>query len=341
MQPVSKWRMFPKFLKAYGYEWTRTHSKRWWLRNFKRFMSIFFTQFALGERLIDEVKKSCCDEDLTFYSYWFSASSLCLSILHHRGLIEGYSARAHALDCYHEAWGLLNERTQVLPFRHYKQRHVSHLYPISQHGKLFLEESIECQGKVEVAYLGVASGMSNPNAQEASTITVVTCSGVDDNKRIHLLGQALHVLDQPIRWVHFGDGPLRELVYQSVEGSQVKLDYRGQTINAQIRRFYEEEHVDLFINVSQVEGLPVTIMEALAHGIPVVATAVNGSPETIHHGQHGWLIPVQFTPQQLAQELKLALNTLRSADARAKARQHFERNFQARVNYKNFASRLK
>lgn len=49
--------------------------------------------------------------------------------------------------------------------------------------------------------------------------------------------------------------------------------------------------LDIFILSSQWEGLPNTILEAMAAGVPVVATTVGGVPEVITHPQNGWLIP--------------------------------------------------
>jgi glycosyltransferase involved in cell wall biosynthesis len=48
---------------------------------------------------------------------------------------------------------------------------------------------------------------------------------------------------------------------------------------------------DLFVLASLFEGLPVSLMEALALGVPVVATAVGGVPELITEGEEGLLVP--------------------------------------------------
>jgi colanic acid/amylovoran biosynthesis glycosyltransferase len=48
-----------------------------------------------------------------------------------------------------------------------------------------------------------------------------------------------------------------------------------------VLRFYDENRVDAFVNLSTSEGLPVSIMEAVAWDIPVVATAVGGTPELV------------------------------------------------------------
>jgi glycosyltransferase involved in cell wall biosynthesis len=59
---------------------------------------------------------------------------------------------------------------------------------------------------------------------------------------------------------------------------------------------------DFFVLPSLTEGLPLSILEAMTHGLPTVATAVGGIPELILHGQHGLLVPVQ-SPVELAEAI--------------------------------------
>jgi len=50
---------------------------------------------------------------------------------------------------------------------------------------------------------------------------------------------------------------------------------------------------------STEEGLPTIVLEAFACGVPVVATAVGGTPEVNRHGETGFLVP-PADPHQLA-----------------------------------------
>lgn len=56
-----------------------------------------------------------------------------------------------------------------------------------------------------------------------------------------------------------------------------------------LRRLYAEAEV--VINPALWEGMPNSVMEALACGRPVLATPVGGVPELMEHGEHGWLVP--------------------------------------------------
>ena len=64
--------------------------------------------------------------------------------------------------------------------------------------------------------------------------------------------------------------------------------------NEKILDFYAEQFVDLFINLSDSEGIPVSIMEALSAGIPVLATNVGGTGECV--GQENGFLVEKITP---------------------------------------------
>ena len=85
--------------------------------------------------------------------------------------------------------------------------------------------------------------------------------------------------------------------------------------------------LDALVLMSEQEGLPMAIIEALSAGVPVIATAVGGIPEAINHGQNGLLVERTVTALKSAL-FELAGNLTRhramSIEARAVFTQRFE-----------------
>jgi glycosyltransferase involved in cell wall biosynthesis len=94
---------------------------------------------------------------------------------------------------------------------------------------------------------------------------------------------------RPIRFVLFGDGPLRESLARRIAAK----GFDGRFIMAGFRSDLDRllPHLDLLVLPSHSEGLPNVALEAQAAGVPVVATAVGGTPEVIEDGQTGFLVP--------------------------------------------------
>lgn len=77
---------------------------------------------------------------------------------------------------------------------------------------------------------------------------------------------------------------------------------------------------DLYTHASRFEGMPIVVLEAMASGCPVVATAVDGTRELIDDGVHGWLVPPD-DPASLAEAIQAALNDPAETQRRARAAQ--------------------
>jgi glycosyltransferase involved in cell wall biosynthesis len=90
---------------------------------------------------------------------------------------------------------------------------------------------------------------------------------------------------------------LREMV--SRFGLEVCVQFLG------MRRDVPEIHraMDVFVLPSLWEGLPIALLEAMASGLPVVATPVGGVPEVVKNGKNGLLVPTK-DPVALAEALR-------------------------------------
>ena len=105
-----------------------------------------------------------------------------------------------------------------------------------------------------------------------------------------LLAAARIVLDGnvPVQFVAAGQGQLEEEV--QAEHGRLGLDDRFALLGYQPDATKLIAAADLYVLASHHEGLPVTVMEALALGVPVIAPAVGGLREVID-GRNGILVP--------------------------------------------------
>lgn len=78
--------------------------------------------------------------------------------------------------------------------------------------------------------------------------------------------------------------------------------------------------IDIYVQSSRYEGMPIAVLEAMASRCPIVATAVDGTQELLIDGQHGWLVPPD-DPQALAEVILMALSDPVEADRRGRAAQ--------------------
>ena len=92
-----------------------------------------------------------------------------------------------------------------------------------------------------------------------------------------------------VGFVLFGDGPLREDLTRRIadRGLQQRLILAG--FRADLERILPA--CDMAVSSSFTEGLPVVVLEEMAAGLPVVATAVGGTPEVVDEGVTGLLVP--------------------------------------------------
>lgn len=95
-----------------------------------------------------------------------------------------------------------------------------------------------------------------------------------------------------------GDGPLRA----EVEALAAQQGIAGRLVLTGLRRDVPDlmAAMDIFALSSLWEGLPRVLPQAMASGLPIVATAIDGSAEAIEEGVHGFLTP-PGDPQALAQ----------------------------------------
>ena len=111
----------------------------------------------------------------------------------------------------------------------------------------------------------------------------------------------------------------------------------GHIANPDVLKFYGSRFVSALLSVSLSEGIPVSMMEAMSFGVPVVAVGVCGIPEIVNE-ETGVLLPEEATVAEIGAGLTLALD--RGRFDRAQIRSFFAKHYEARVNYNAFVDVL-
>jgi glycosyltransferase involved in cell wall biosynthesis len=140
------------------------------------------------------------------------------------------------------------------------------------------------------------------------------------NQRLLLEAFALLAARRPgCRLEILGDGPLREELgaFSRSLGIAGAVAFHGSSL--EVPTFLRR--LNTFVLTSSSEGLPLTILEAMAAGLPVVATAVGGIPEIIRAADCGWLCE-ESLPQALATQLAAAVDTREARSIGGRGRQY-------------------
>lgn len=280
-----------------------------------------------------------------YYSYWFNGAVFA-SYLYDRHVKHiDYVARVHGNDLYLERNG------GYLPLRPTIFKTIKTVFAISSDGYDYLKHHYQLDdAKAVVSRLGTKPcGKHLPDALEKnSRFHIVSCAHMTPVKRIDLgieaMAEAARQMPEiMLMWTHLGGGPDYPKIAalaKSVLPDNVQFDFKGNLENSEVISFYKNHHVDLFINTSRYEGIPVTIMEAMSCAIPVLAPDVGGISEIVNQ-DNGFLLEAHADAAMIADVLSAAVkdrDLLREKGENAK--KFWEINYNAEKNYHAFCNAL-
>lgn len=248
------------------------------------------------------------------------------------------------INCLAHGWDLFEARrgSGAIPFRAMQMRAVDRVLCISEHGLRHLQQRYpQHQQKLTVARLGTADHGAAPWAP-AGTLRLVSCAYLRPPKRLHLLAEALQHVQRPVHWTHFGGGPdevaLKALCATLPKHVQVEL--KASVPNAEVLAWYAAQPVDLCVLLSGHEGVPVSLMEAISFGVPVLVNAVGGMPELVD-ARTGVCLPAEVDARSLAHWLNgTGPDALLDPDFRSKVRTAWQERYSAEATYREMAGQL-
>ena len=91
-----------------------------------------------------------------------------------------------------------------------------------------------------------------------------------------------------VRFSILGNGPTKEDLLKRIRSLNLDERVHLEEPREDPSAFYDS--LDIYVNTSVHEGLPLSLLEAMSHGLPVLAPNVGGIPELITHGEEGFLV---------------------------------------------------
>lgn len=312
---------------------------KYWLIAFKIMYVDMHRAMNLKKELMALCKAKNIDmADCVYYSYWHDYKALALAMLRGKNQNLKCVARAHRWDVFAD-----KNKIPYLPFKKFIVDNLSNTISISKAGKEYFYEYVKPSpsAEISVSYLGKINDRKPLFEKGSNEILICSCSTLTPVKQVDRIIEVLSSLNVGnLHWVHFGDGPLREYLLQYAQKMlpNVQYEFKGIVPNNKILDFYAGNYVDLFINLSSSEGIPVSIMEALSAGIPVVATDVGGTAEAVND-ENGFLIPAaEFDNAEVAKKISayLSLSDEERLSYRRRAYRFWRENYEAEKNYEAF-----
>ncbi len=301
--------------------------------------------------IMDVLKKISftSDDEVYLYSYWlYTTSSIAVELkdyFNKKNIKNILFSRAHRFDIYLE-----ETKLNYLPQRNKLLENIEYIYACSDNGAKYLKEMFKkYSSKIECSYLGTYDHGINQKSND-NVFRIVSCSRVSDVKRVHLIAEALKRIEEKdenvkIEWTHIGAGEMFDNLKSIIDNlnfKNIKINLIGAISNVDVYNFYNEHHSDLFINVSSSEGVPVSIMEAISFGIPVIATNAGGTGEIVVNDRSGILMSKDFELEELVENIMKIYNMPLNEyiELREKTRNLWIEKYQGKKNYKNFANEI-
>ena len=196
-----------------------------------------------------------------------------------------------------------------------------------------------------VDYLGTTKAnkaVSSPT--DGNPYHIVTCSRCIELKRLDLLIKALFQIEKMnIQWTHIGDGVLLRDLREMAKTlpSNISVSWPGSLTNQEVHAFYADHRVDLVMNLSTTEGIPVSLVEALSYGIPIMATDVGGNSEVCDNNV-GLLLSSDPSPEEVRKSIEIFLNLehTKRDEIRKNALEKYEKSFNSNINRPDFYQKI-
>ena len=193
----------------------------------------------------------------------------------------------------------------------------------SQHLKTFINK-IGVDNKTLVINNGVTIQETNNKVFQNRIIQLLVISRLVTQKNIDSIIKAVKVMEnEGIILNIVGDGSEINNLKNLVENYELeeKVNFIGKIENAKLNEYLS--NADIFVQASNYEGLPHSILEAINYEIPILSTEVGGCSVLLNKGERGYIIPLPISETGISDGIRTIINNKKEAMSKAKAAKEF------------------
>lgn len=284
-------------------------------------------------------------QEILFYSYWHTEVCYASQFLKSEFDNIKVVSRIHRYDLYQE-----HREYSYMPLKKQFTKSIDKVFTISEEGTDYLLDTYGFDtATVEVSRLGVEDYAIDTKISKTDHCNIASCSYVSKVKRIDKIIDALVILadsnpNMTYQWTHIGNGNLYEQTLQMAKDklsrfANIHYIFKGHMTNQEVYQFYKNSNIDVFINVSESEGVPVTIMEAMSCYIPIVAPDVGAISDMVKNGFNGYLLSSACKVKEIVDALT-NIEFYKDTGVKRNAYEVFLDKYNAEKNYNTFISNL-
>ena len=200
----------------------------------------------------------------------------------------------------------------------------------SQHLKTFIEK-IGYENKIFVINNGVTIEETNKVIFQNNIIQLLVVSRLVSQKNIDSIIKAVKVTENENIILNIvGDGSEINNLKLLVKKYELdkKINFIGKIENTKLNEYLN--NADIFIQASNYEGLPHSILEAMNFEIPILSTDVGGCSVLLNKGERGYIIPMPVSEVEISEGIRTIINNKNEAKSKAKLAKNYlnqEHNF--------------